>query len=203
MREVGKIDIKVRLSEMIDTYQNLIFTICYRMTGDYFAAQDLTQETFLAAYRHMAEIRPEHEKGWLAKTAHNRCVDYMRKSERSVMSVEPEQLLEVEASGGTESYVLEKDLREELKANCRKLKEPYGEVAYRYFYLEETPEEIAVGLQEKLATVKTRIYRARDQLRVIYRESTGHGRNGKKRIADSGKQVTERRQTDGQSRASG
>ena len=99
MREVGKIDTKVRLSEMIDTYQNLIFTICYRMTGDYFAAQDLTQETFLAAYHHMGEISPEHEKGWLARTAHNRCIDYVRKVERSAVSVEPENLAEQENDG--------------------------------------------------------------------------------------------------------
>ncbi|MBR1702778.1 MAG: sigma-70 family RNA polymerase sigma factor [Lachnospiraceae bacterium] len=154
---------------MIDAYQNLIFTICYRMTGDYFAAQDLTQETFLAAYSHMREIDPAHEKGWLARTAHNRCIDYRRKAEHNAVSIEPEDLEEVYAPRNTEEYVLEKDLREELKANCRRLKEPYDEVAYRYFYLEETPEEIAEGLHEKLATVKTRIYRARDQLRAIYR----------------------------------
>ena len=174
---------------MIDTYQNLIFTICYRMTGDYFAAQDLTQETFLAAYSHMGEISPEHEKGWLARTAHNRCIDYMRKAERNAVSVEPENLDEVYAPKGTEEYVLERDLREELKTNCRRLKEPYDEVAYRYFYLEETPEEIAERLQEKLATVKTRIYRARDQLREIYRKNADVGRDAGKRKEYSGKEA--------------
>ena len=97
------------------------------------------------------------------------------------MSVEPENLEEIYAPKGTEEYVLERDLREELKTNCRRLKEPYDEVAYRYFYLEETPEEIAERLQEKLATVKTRIYRARDQLREIYRKNADVGRDAGKR----------------------
>ncbi|MBP3205711.1 MAG: sigma-70 family RNA polymerase sigma factor [Lachnospiraceae bacterium] len=185
---MGKIDTKIRLSDMIDNYQNLIFTICYRMTGDYFAAQDLTQDTFLAAYRHLEEIDAEHEKGWLARTAHNRCIDHMRKAERSAVSVEPEKLFDAKEPKGTESYVLELDLREELKENCRKLKEPYSEVAYRYFYLEETPEEIAEELQEKPATVKTRIYRARDQLRAIYRErETSQNADGHK--AGDGKEA--------------
>lgn len=172
-REVGKIDAKVRLSEMIDKYQDLILTICFRMTSDYFAAQDLTQETFLAAYRCLSQIEREHEKGWLAKTASNKCIDYLRKAERGVIAVEPESLSRIEISKNTEDAILEKDVRETLKKNCRKLKEPYAEVAERYFYLEQTPEEIARAMQEKLATVKTRIYRARDKLREMYRNETG------------------------------
>ena len=173
---MGKIDEKLRLSEMIDRYQNLILTICYRMTKDYFAAQDLTQETFIAAYTHLVEISPEHEKGWLARTASNKCIDYLRKAEHSAVTVEPESMSELEAPKGTEEYIMEKDLRDELKSNCKNLKAPYGEVAYRYFYLEQTPEEIATELNEKPATIKTRIYRARDRLRKIYRTEAAERR---------------------------
>ena len=47
VREVDKIDADKWLAELIDQYQNLIFSVCYRMTTDYFAAQDLTQEVKL------------------------------------------------------------------------------------------------------------------------------------------------------------
>lgn len=33
-------------TQMVHKYQNLVFSICVKMTGDYFAAEDLTQETF-------------------------------------------------------------------------------------------------------------------------------------------------------------
>ena len=36
----------------MDSYQKLVFSICYKMTADYFAAEDLAQETFLSAYEH-------------------------------------------------------------------------------------------------------------------------------------------------------
>ena len=36
-----------RLAELIDTYDKLVFSICYKLTGDYFTAEDLTQETSL------------------------------------------------------------------------------------------------------------------------------------------------------------
>ena len=38
-----------KLSELIDTYDKLVFSICYKLTGDYFMAEDLMQETFLSA----------------------------------------------------------------------------------------------------------------------------------------------------------
>ena len=44
--EVEKIDSKENLIRLVEQYQNLIFSICLKLTGDYFTAEDLTQETF-------------------------------------------------------------------------------------------------------------------------------------------------------------
>lgn len=48
-----KMNKEERLSKMVDTYQNLVFSVCYKVTGDYFAAEDLTQEAFLSAYKNL------------------------------------------------------------------------------------------------------------------------------------------------------
>ena len=50
-------------TQMVHKYQNLVFSICVKMTGDYFAAEDLTQETFLSAYRHKEEFDGKNENG--------------------------------------------------------------------------------------------------------------------------------------------
>ena len=49
-KEVVKIDREEKLKELMDGYSKLVFSICYRLTNDYFTAEDLTQETFLSAY---------------------------------------------------------------------------------------------------------------------------------------------------------
>ena len=49
-------------TQMVHKYQNLVFSICVKMTGDYFAAEDLTQETFLSAYQHKEEFDGKNEK---------------------------------------------------------------------------------------------------------------------------------------------
>ncbi len=136
------------------------------MTSDYFASQDLAQDTFLEAWKHLDEIEKGREKGWLATTASNKCIDYLRRSERKNMPME--EMAQEQAKDDIEQAYIDKDVRKQLEQNCRRLKEPYGTVAYMYFYMEKTPKEIAGQLGEKEASVRSRIYRAREHLRVIY-----------------------------------
>ena len=84
-KEVENIDSKENLIRLISQYQNLVFSICLKLTGDYFAAEDLTQETFLAAYRHIEEFDGLAEKAWLCRIASNKCIDYRREAARRLV----------------------------------------------------------------------------------------------------------------------
>ena len=186
----GSVDDRAaRLTSMIDAWQNLIFTICYRRTGDYFAAQDLTQETFLSAYRHMESFDGANGKAWLCRIAVNKCLDYLKSAERRTEPAE-DMVLDRNASGtgvgspgealsggNPEAAVLERDLREELIRNCRRLSPPYDEAAWQYFVEERTPAEIAERLGLKLKTAQTRISRAREKLKEIYGKTAEGGRS--------------------------
>ena len=69
---------KEQLSNMIDTYEKLVFSICYKITGDYFAAEDLSQETFLTAFQKYASFDGSNEKAWICRIATNKSIDYMK-----------------------------------------------------------------------------------------------------------------------------
>lgn len=153
---------------MLNRYQNLIFSLCYRMTGNYFEAEDLAQETFLAAYCHMDTFDGEHEKAWLCKIAMNKCMDYARKTGRRGIPETEEKLLSLSDGSMVEERILASEVREELKCSCLKLKEPYREIALAYFYEEKSPQEIAEERDQNLKTVQTQIYRARARLQKIY-----------------------------------
>ena len=57
------------------------------MTKDYFTAEDLTQETFLSAFRHFKNFDGDNEKAWICQIAVNKCLDYQkRKDSRLVPS---------------------------------------------------------------------------------------------------------------------
>ena len=49
------------------------------MVGNYFEAQDLTQETFLSAWGALDRFDGQHEKAWLCRIAANKCTDFLRR----------------------------------------------------------------------------------------------------------------------------
>ena len=56
--------------KIINNYEKLIFSICYRMTKNYFDAEDLTQETFLALYKALPKFNRENPKAFEIGRAH-------------------------------------------------------------------------------------------------------------------------------------
>ena len=174
MREVDEIDSREYLSELVDKYQNLVFSICYRMTSDHFMAQDLTQETFLSAFRHISSFDGTNEKAWLCRIASNKCIDYMKSAAGRTLPADEDLMPErCSDEGLPEKEFEDSDARERLRINCSRLKEPYNEIATLYFADEMSPDEIASSRAVNVKTVQTQIYRARNQLREIYGKEYG------------------------------
>lgn len=163
----------------MDEYQNLIFSICYKMTADYFMAQDLTQDTFLAAFCHFSSAPPGAEKKWLCRIATNRCLDYLKSAGYQTRPQEAE-FLDQNPSGQKppEEAALEQQERELLRSRCGALKPPYDRIALLYFYQEISPNEMAEQLEMNPKTVRTQIYRAREMLREVYRRDAAGKADG-------------------------
>lgn len=154
-----------RLVQALEQYEKLIFSICYRMVGDYFDAQDMTQETFLAYYRVLDRFDGKNERAFLTKIATNKCLDFRKQAVRRELPSE-DDILEHHATTvpPPEERVLEEELMEGLRAACRELKPPYGQVAYDYYCLGHTAKEIAQSEDKKLKTVQTQLARAKKML---------------------------------------
>lgn len=183
-----------QLSALIDSYQHLVFSICYRMTTDYFASEDLTQETFLSAYNHLSTFDGNNEKAWVCRIATNKCLDYLQSAGRRMIptadiGMEGARAPDREAGKGLgvgklsgddaatqqtpESILLEKEVRKTLLERCLSLKPPYDEIAKAYYYDELSAEEIAREKGMKKKTVQTQVYRARSMLRRMYEKEKG------------------------------
>ena len=144
------------------------------MTSDYFASEDLAQETFLSAYKHLGEFDGKYEKAWLCRIATNKCLDYLQSAGRRVIPTEDVVMNETcTYEGAPETVCLEEEVRQTLLNRCMSLKPPYDEIAKAYYYDEMNVVEISAQRGMKVKTVQTQIYRARAMLRKLYGKEKG------------------------------
>ena len=156
---------------MIDDYQKLIFSICYKITNDYFTAEDLTQETFISVYQNLHRFTLSNEKAYIARIATNKSIDYLRSSpNRFVPTEESFFKAQIDIKSQPETAYLQAEIRNKLNQCIGELKPPYDEIAGAYYMEEKTPQEIALERGQNLKTIQTQIYRAREMLRSLYRK---------------------------------
>lgn len=167
--EAADISQQITLEQLVDRYQDLVFTLCYRMVGNYFEAQDLTQDTFISAWSALDRFDGRHEKAWLCRIAANKCTDFLRRRRLQLLPDSEEALPCIpDPAPDPERQVLEEEVAEELLSACETLKEPYRSTAIAYFVEEKTFQEIAQDTGQNLKTVQTRVYRAKAQLKKCY-----------------------------------
>lgn len=158
-------------TKLVQQYTGLIFTVCHRFVRDYQEAENLTQDTFLTAFRAIDNFIGTNYKPWLVRIATNKCKDYLKSAYyRTTAATEQETLERFEDSSDLHEEVEASEQIQFVKNACESLREPYREVALLHFIEDKSFDEIAVILDRPLKTVQTQGYRARDKLREILRE---------------------------------
>ena len=113
---------------MVQDHQALVYTVCHQLVPDVQEAQDLTQETFLAAWRAIDRCPPGFEKQWLARIAANKAKDYLRSAWVRKMNTPGDEVLALEGAPPgmqPEQQVLDALGEEELTRMILDLREPY------------------------------------------------------------------------------
>lgn len=157
------------MEAFVRKYYPDILRYCRCHVPDFFAAQDLTQETFarffgaLSGYRHMGKALP-----YLYVTARHLCADHYEKNrELAVADLFTFEGPEAgEPCGAPEDAVLRTDVRQALDA----LPEELREVVILYYFQELKLREIAPLLGIGLPLVKYRMSRAKELLRTLLGE---------------------------------
>lgn len=163
------ISAQARLADMVDCYQKLVFSVCYKIAGDYFAAEDLTQETFLSAYQKWDSFDGTNEKAWICRIAANKSIDFLRSAGRRQIPTEDGFFnSQEERHSLPEQVCIENEIKQRMRSCCDKLKPPYNEIARAYYLEERSASEIAAERKQKIKTIQTQIYRTREQLRKMF-----------------------------------
>ncbi len=155
-----------QFAALLAKYERLVYTLCCRMTGNPFDAQDLTQDTFLSVYQKLPGFDGRHERAWICRIATNKCLDHQKSAARKMEPAKEEIFLEIpDQASSPEAACLMEESKKEVLALCRQLPPPYDEIAEAHFYEEKSAGEIAAEKGRNPKTVQTQIYRAKALLR--------------------------------------
>lgn len=144
------------LADLYHRHVDTVWRVCYSFMKNRADTEDMVQEAFLRAYYADKPFRSEeHEKAWLIVTASNLCRDALKRAWRRDEPLEDHLEL---AAPGRDAQVLEAVLA---------LPERYKTAVYLYYYEGYSLKEIASILGCPQATVRTRLARARKQLKQM------------------------------------
>jgi RNA polymerase sigma-70 factor, ECF subfamily len=75
--------------QIVRRYQRPVISLIVRMTGDQAQAEDLAQETFVKAFRHLNSFDPARRlSSWLFRIAHNTTLDALRKLKPEILELD-------------------------------------------------------------------------------------------------------------------
>jgi RNA polymerase sigma-70 factor (ECF subfamily) len=164
---------EVVFDDLVEAYQDRIYNCIYRLMGNSEDAYDLTQETFLRAYAALPKIKGELKVGpWLYRIATNLCMDQLRR--RKLIRWEPlDSLLSVfnprqVAKDNPERESLRRESREMVHRVLEKLPPKYRACLVLREYQGMSCEEIAEVLGTTRSAVKSLLFRAREEFRVVH-----------------------------------
>jgi len=152
-------------------HQDRIYTLCRYMLRDPEDAQDAAQDVFFKAYRALEDFRPDSSLyTWIYRIAVNTCLDYRRKSRREVFRSAPltEDLPSDEPF--PKQLYESAEIHDSIQLALQKLPEKLRAAIVLREIEELSYKEITEVLHVSVGTVKSRISRAREQLRHLLKK---------------------------------
>lgn len=161
----------------LDTYNKKIFNIAYRHFRNYDDASEMAQEIFLKIYQRINTYKGDCALStWVYRVATNRCIDELRKNKNLIsfsldknVIVDGEEV-KIDIPDDTESIeetIEKKDLSVLIKSFLTQLPDDQRLILILREYDGLSYEEISELLKIPVGTVKSRINRARNSLKVI------------------------------------
>jgi len=159
--------------EIVRRWERKIFALCFGMLSREDDAKDAAQETFIAAYRNLANFRGEAKvSSWLHRIAVNQCLTKQRRTKtRSETFLDDESHEEervfIAPPGQSPARITEQNERlSHVRHAVNALPPDLRQVIVMKEFEEMTFQEISETLELPLSTVKSRVYTALKQLRM-------------------------------------
>lgn len=167
-------------AELLSRYRDSIYFMLLKMVNNKSDAEDLTIEAFGKAFKNIKQYSPNFAfSTWLFKIASNNGIDFLRKRKGFIVSIDGDENNKEDSKPMTvcddgldpsETMVNAQKI-EHVRAVVQKLKPRYRELVELRYFQELSYEEIAEKLNLPLGTVKAQLFRSRELLYNILKNT--------------------------------
>lgn len=155
---------------LVERYDRAVYHLAYRTLRDQEEARDATQEAFFKAYRSLRTFKPGGKfSTWIFAIAYHACCDRLGRRKRYSNEELPDR---ADSAPGPEHQAIAGEEARRLRAAIDALPERYRTVVTLYHLQGRQYDEIAKVLGIPMGTVKTHLFRAKEQLRRLLSEDT-------------------------------
>lgn len=191
LSEKGKKDLKVvdrakegdeaAFAQLMDRYREPVFYMLLKMVKNNDDAEDLTIEAFGKAFNRIQQYSPNYAfSTWLFKIASNNCIDFIRKKRIHLTSMDHAysnsdgESVKIDVESGTmdpEETIMKQQKIKMMRKVVEQLKPRYRDLIKKRYFEELSYEEIAEDMDLPLGTVKAQLFRAREFLANIMKNT--------------------------------
>ncbi len=163
-------------SLLMRKHQKGVHALIWRKIGDFYIAEELTQDTFIQAYKKLGTLKdPRRFKGWLYVIANRRCLNWIKRNKakmnaldmqslENTLSEEIEEASYVHHTSHQRETEITQYRRNLVKTLLQELPESDRTIVTLYYLGKMTTKEIGKFLGVSVNTVKSRLRRARKRL---------------------------------------
>ncbi|MFQ5524898.1 MAG: RNA polymerase sigma factor [Thermoanaerobaculia bacterium] len=156
--------------ELYSEFETMVYNLALRMSGNPADAEDITQETFVRAYRHLKKFKGRSSlKTWIFRIALNCSNTRLRRRGRRLARQIDDGEAELERTSdenrSPEDWMVATDLSAAVRDGLTRLPGHYREAVLLRDFEGMSYAEIASVLGVRIGTVRSRIARGREQLR--------------------------------------
>lgn len=156
-------------AELVNRYQNYVFTLTMRMIKGREDAEEVAQDVFIKAYKYLADFRGASKfSTWLYTIVNNTCITFLRKKKLQVHSLDDEHVFEVADrldSGFSANRVEQKSRQAMVNDAIGLLSSDDAQIITLFYKAEQSLEETATVLGIEVNAAKVRLHRARTRLK--------------------------------------
>jgi len=158
-------------AELVQKYQNRVLTLATRMLDSRSEAEDIAQDIFIKVFQSLQDFRGASRfSTWLYRITVNHCLNYIRRRTRQqqrLVGAEPGEWMQEAPASNPHKRLEEKERWVLVQAKLQGLSPEHRTIILLRDFEGLSYEEIADVLQLETGTVKSRLHRARMELKAL------------------------------------